>query len=127
VKSRDVNRSFGFVMAAAFGLLAAARFAFGGKMTVWALALSAVFLLAALAVPRALAPVHRYWMKFAAVLGAINSRILLMIVFTVVVTPIALLLRVLGRRPMTWHDQRDSYWRRRTAAEFTAGRMERQF
>ncbi|HZS11797.1 MAG TPA: SxtJ family membrane protein [Nitrospirales bacterium] len=124
---KDQNRSFGMVMAAAFGVLSVARYLLAGKVTGWAIVLSLGFLAAALAAPAALAPVRRYWMKFAAVLGAINSRILLMIVFTLIVTPIALLLRVMGRQPMRWHEQRDSYWRRRTAAEFTAARMERQF
>ena len=43
--------------------------------------------------PVVLGPVERAWMAFAAVLGAINTRILLTLVYVVVVTPIGFLRR----------------------------------
>jgi hypothetical protein len=46
-----------------------------------------------LVVPVVLGPVERAWMAFAAVLGAINTRIILTLVYVVVVTPIGLLRR----------------------------------
>lgn len=121
------ERSFGLIMAAAFGVIAALRFVLSDTVTWWALGLAAGFALIALVRPRWLAPVERVWMRFAAVLGAINSRVLLTIVFALVVTPIAVLLRALGRQPMRWQDDQPTYWRRRRPEEFTAARMERQF
>ncbi len=125
----DHDRSFGFVLGGAFLALAAARFLWAGTVTWWLLGLSCGFLLAALLVPRALAPVRRAWMKFAAVLGFINARILLTVVYAGLITPLAVLMRVLGRRPISLaaENHPESYWRRRRADEFTAGRMERQF
>ena len=41
--------------------------------------------------------IHRSWMKLALVLGWINSRILLTILFFVVLTPVALVARLLGK------------------------------
>lgn len=41
--------------------------------------------------------IHLGWMLLAKVLGYINSRILLSIIFFVILTPIALLMRLLGK------------------------------
>lgn len=51
---------------------------------------------------------YRYWMRFAHVLGWINSRILLTIFFLVVFGPIAII-RLLYRLTRRSSD-RDSYW-----------------
>ena len=55
---------------------------------------------AGLVAPRILAPAYRVWMKLAEVLAWINTRILLGVVFFGVVTPIGLVMRLLGRDPM---------------------------
>jgi hypothetical protein len=49
-----------------------------------------------LLVPRLLGPVERAWMGLAAVLGAVNTRIILTLVYVLVVTPIAWLRRLGG-------------------------------
>ncbi|MDE3035721.1 MAG: hypothetical protein KGJ14_07080, partial [Nitrospirota bacterium] len=68
------------------------------------------------------------WMKLASVLGFVNQRALLTILFGLLITPIALLLRLLGKRPIPLRAEGiNSYWRARRADEFTASRMERQF
>lgn len=41
--------------------------------------------------------IHNLWMQLAKVLGYINSRILLSIIFFLILTPIALLMRLLGK------------------------------
>lgn len=41
--------------------------------------------------------IHLLWMMLAKILGYINSRILLTIIFFVILTPIALLMRLLGK------------------------------
>ena len=123
---KDENRSFGLLMAAVLLGFAGVRYLLAGSTLRWAMAIGAAFLLVALVQPGWLAPVRRGWMRFAAVLGYINSRILLTIVFGLVVTPIAYLLRLLGRQPMRAEPQ-TTYWRKRTPDEFTAARMARPF
>jgi uncharacterized membrane protein YkvI len=123
----DENRSFGLVMAAAWLLIGLVRWPLSGAPAWWAVALGLIFGSLAILWPRSLARVRDLWMRFAAVLGAVNSRILLTIVFAVVITPIGLLLRALGRQPIPWRVDADSYWRRRGPEEFTGARMERQF
>jgi len=53
------------------------------------------------------------WLGFSAVLGAINSKILLTLVYYLVLTPIALLYRLTHRDPLSLKradDTRRSYW-----------------
>ena len=69
--------------------------------------------------PRALAPVERGWSMLAHALGWINTRILLAFVFFVVLAPIALFMRIIGKDPLERrHDRRrPTYWRTREPAE----------
>ena len=73
----------------------------------------------ALGWPRALAPVERGWSMLAHALGFINTRILLALVFFVVLAPIALLLRLVGKDPLERRRDRarPTYWRTREPAE----------
>ncbi len=77
-------------------------------------ALSAAFALAALLLPRALAPVERGWMRLAHLLGRVVTTVLLTVVFFLVITPLGLVMRLLGRDPMMLRSGggRESYWRR---------------
>lgn len=124
-----LNRSFGYVMAGGFGALAVLRYAMTGRLTWWLGGLVVAFLVCALVVPGLLSPLRVAWMKLASVLGFINQRILLTIVFALLVTPTALLMTVLGKRPIALQADPSarSYWRKRRPEEFTASRLERQF
>ena len=126
---RALNRSFGLIIAGGCGALALLRYVWSGAVVWWLIGIGLAFLVAGLAVPVWLDPVRKAWMKLAAVLGFVNSRILLTVVFVGVVTPIALLMRLLGRRPFAVTRDRTagSYWKARRPEEFTAERMERQF
>lgn len=123
-----LNRSFGLVMAGGLAALALLRYVLAGTVVWWLIGLGGAFCAVALAAPRLLTPLRVAWMKLASVLGFINQRILLTILFGLLITPIALLLRVLGKQPIRLHmESVGSYWRTRRAEEFTASRMERQF
>lgn len=76
------------------------------------------FLAAVLAVlttlgyPRGLAPVYRIWMTLARALAWINTRIILFLLFYGVVTPVGVVMRLLGRDPLKRKLDRScsSYW-----------------
>src|SRR5437763_592215 len=92
-------REFGLLMAGMiagiFGVLMPLLKKRAVPLTPWAIAL--VFAILALARPATLSLVYRGWMRFGALLGAINSRIILTIMFWVFITPLALLCRAFGR------------------------------
>ena len=50
--------------------------------------------------PAALRVPNRLWLRFAAVLGWINARVLLTLFFFVVLTPVGLVMRAIGRNPL---------------------------
>lgn len=58
----------------------------------------------------ALQPIYKIWMRFGAVVGAFNTRVLLGLMFYVVLTPMGLIMRLFGKD--TLHrslDDRSSY------------------
>ena len=66
----------------------------------WPWVLSAALLVPALVWPPALRYVHWLWVRIGLVLGWINSRIILTILFFVVILPLGLLMRALGHDPV---------------------------
>ncbi len=124
-----MHRSFGLVLAVGFAILTGLRYLLAGTIAWWLLGLALGFLGAGLLAPAWLEPLRKAWLKLASLLGAVNARILLTVLFACLITPMAFLLRLLGKRPIDlgWDQVARSYWRLRRADEFTAERMERQF
>ncbi len=96
-------RKYGFVMAALFALIfgVAAPLARAVPIPQWPWAVALAFVLAAAVRPATLRPVHAAWMKLGHVLGMINSRIILTVVYFVVVFPYGLVLRAFGHDPLS--------------------------
>ena len=105
-------RKFGLVMAAPLTLIGGVLLWRGRTAGMILLGLAGLFLLLAGVAPRALAPVERYWMAFAERLGAVMTRVILTLTFYLVITPIGLLLRVMGKDLLHLRDDRDreSFW-----------------
>lgn len=76
--------------------------------------------------PAWLRPVYRGWMRVGEVLGWINTRIILTLVFFLVVTPIGLLMRLFGRSPIATA-KRDSYWTDVEPHSYGDRHVEKQF
>jgi hypothetical protein len=73
------------------------------------LAVGGTLVLAALVAPRVLRVPNRIWWRFAQVLGWINARIILSVFFFVVLTPVGLVMRLLGRNPLAPADPRSGW------------------
>jgi hypothetical protein len=95
-------RKFGFVFAAGLVLIFGLFFPWllEKPSPYWPWIIAAVSAGTALVLPLALKPVFQLWMKIGHVLGWINTRIILGIVFFTIFAPVALLLRLLGKDPM---------------------------
>jgi hypothetical protein len=71
---------------------------------------------------------HRGWMKFAMALGAINSRIILALIFYLVITPYGLIMRLFGRDVLHRRGSKsETYWIPRSATRQPTRRFERLF
>lgn len=95
----------------------------------WLAGLAGFFLLTGLAVRSVLRPVYIGWMYFAQVLAWVNTRVILTLFFYLVMTPVGLALRLLGKDPM--HRRPDpegaSYWIIRTPEPYDPARSENLF
>src|ERR671937_688372 len=74
-------RSFGFLVGGVFALLGLWPFLVGRDMRLWAVIPGGALLFLAALAPASLGPVYRVWMKIGHVLGWINTRIILGVVF----------------------------------------------
>jgi Saxitoxin biosynthesis operon protein SxtJ len=96
------ERSFGVSVGAVLLLIAAALVWRGRILTAEIMApIGAVLLILGLTQPRLLKWPSAAWWKFAMVLGYVNSRIILTVAFAVVLTPLGLIWRLIGRDPLT--------------------------
>ena len=80
-------------------------------------------------VPTLLTPVYWIWMKLAHLLGWVNTRLLLGIIFFVIITPMAIVMKVFGRDALNRKVDKDvdSYWIPRPPIESVKEHCERQF
>jgi predicted membrane metal-binding protein len=110
------NRKFGLLFAAVFLLIGLVPWMISGRLTAWPWIASGVFLLAALAAPKMLAPLNRLWMKFGLLLHHIVSPVVLGLMFFAMIAPMGLVMRLLGKRPIPigFDKKLESYWIRRT-------------
>jgi len=90
---------------------------------------SLVFLILAYLMPAWLKPVYIFWMKLAFVLGWINTRVLLLIMFYLVFTLIGIVTRLLriDLLEKKIDKTRESYWNKKVKKAFVAADYERQF
>jgi len=94
-------RSFGLTVGGIFALIGFWPFFFTGLgPRTWAVVLAACLLTPALTLPKILFWPYKGWMMIGHVLGWINTRIILGIVFYGIVTPIGVVRRWLGKDPM---------------------------
>jgi len=94
-------RSFGLIVGGVFSVLGVwPALAHGLPIRAWALGIGGLLIVPALIFPAALKGPHRAWMAAGRLLGWINSRIILSIFFYVILTPIGVFLRLLGKDPM---------------------------
>lgn len=95
-------RKFGLTMALVIALLFGLFFpwVFSKNIPYWPWVVASVFTLLSLVLPKKLAIIYKLWMKFGHIIGTINTKIILSIVFFLVFTPMALLFKLLGKDPM---------------------------
>jgi len=93
-------------------------------------AASPLFVLAGLLVPVLLKPIHMGWMTFSIVMGWFMTRVILFVLFFLILTPTALLLRLLGKDLLNMKFDRNSsqsYWLARNADQSQKPDYTKQF
>jgi len=121
------ERQFGFLFSTVFVLAAFWPLWPLHAPNLYWLAGAGAWLAAALVCPKMLAPLYKAWMAFGHVLGWINARIILGVVFFVVVMPVGLVMRLFGKDFLAMRPNRSgSYWVRR-GQKLTPQSMRNQF
>jgi len=94
-------RSFGLIVGGIFAVIGVWPVVWRDQPPrLWGLVLGGGLIVLALVLPRSLAQVYRLWMKVGEVLGWVNTRILLGMLFYGLFTPLGLLMRFRGKDPM---------------------------
>ena len=105
------NRSFGIAFAFVFLLIAFYPLINSGETRIWSVLISLIFLILGILNSKILAPLNKLWFKFGIFLGKIISPIIMGIIFFLVVTPIGLLMRLLGKDLINLkYNNNKSYW-----------------
>ena len=105
------NRSFGIVFFIVFLLIALYPLTYSQEIRVWSVIISIIFLGLGLFNSKILTPLNKLWFKFGIFLGKIISPIIMGITFFLVVTPIGLLMRLLGKDLINLkYNKNESYW-----------------
>lgn len=120
------GRKFGLSVGAAFTVLAAIGLWRGHLVVPLILGiLGAGLMLAGLAIPGYLGPVHELWMRGARAISKVTTPVFLSIVYLVVLTPTGLVMRLLGRDPLRHERSGKGYWILREPGESSS--LDRQF
>src|SRR5512143_3235220 len=105
-------RQFGQMTGAIFFIITVLLYLKHKYVAVPIILISLVLLTTAYVRPSVLKPVYAAWMKAAFILGWINTRIILALLFYLVFTPIGLVMRLMRLDPLDRKLEKDrpSYW-----------------
>ena len=106
------NRSFGIVFFVVFLIISLFPIIKGNDIRIWSLLVSLTFLILGLINSNVLSPLNKLWFKFGLLLGNFISPIVMGFVFFLVVTPIGLLMRLLGKDllNLNFNKKIETYW-----------------
>ena len=119
------NRSFGILFCIVFALIAVWTLMHNESLRFWAIPISMIFFILGLLNSKLLSPLNLIWIKFGELLGRIIAPIVMAIIYFIIVTPIGLFMRLIGRDLLKLKFlKNNSYWTKR---EKNIGSMKRQF
>ena len=119
------NKSFGIVFFIFFMIISLYPLFKNGDIRVWATILAVIFLILGLLNSSFLNPLNKVWFKFGILLGNFVSPIVMGIVFFVIVTPTALIMKIFGKNLLNLkRDNKQSYWVERSSIK---SKMKNQF
>ena len=119
------NKSFGLVFFIVFLIIATYPLINNQNIRIWSLVIALIFLILGLISSNILSPLNRIWFKFGIFLGKIVSPVIMGIIFFFVVTPIAILMKILKKDLLNLKfNSENSYWIQRNEPD---SKMKNQF
>ncbi|SRR5690349_3881294 len=97
---RDL-RQFGLLVGGVFAVIGLWPVVFRSESPrLWATILGSLLIVLGAIAPQSLQQAHKGWMKVGHVLGSINTKIILGIIYYLLITPMGLVMRLMGKDPM---------------------------
>ena len=106
------DRSFGLLLAGAFTVIPIIVWWRQGTPALWSLGLAALLLALSLLRPALLRPLNRLWTIVGVLLSRVTNPLMMGFVFFGVLTPVALVMRIAGKRPLRlgFDPMAETYW-----------------
>ena len=105
------NKNFGIIFSIVFLIIALFPLINDESLRIWSLIVSTVFLFLGLINSKILTPLNKMWFKFGLILGRIVSPVIMGVIFFLVVTPTAFIMRLVGKDLLNLKfNKRKSYW-----------------
>ena len=126
MKSQSSNKSFGLLFFVFFLILALWPLKNGNNLNLLFITISGIFLILGLINSKLLSPLNKLWIKFGEILGMIIAPIVMALVYFVILTPVSLAVRILGKDllGLKFLKEKESYWIKRKK---NLGSMKKQF
>ena len=123
------NRSFGMVFTLVFLVVGIWQISTGKSLGWYFFASAILFFIVTITFPSLLGPFNRVWFKFGLLLGQAVNPVILGLVFFLVVTPIGIVRRLLGKDSLHLKPKPNlkSYWIDRNPAGPKISSMTKQF
>ena len=119
------NRSFGILFSIVFAIIAFWPIINGNPLRLWSIPISVIFLVLGLLNSKLLNPLNIVWVKFGELLGRIIAPIVMFIIYFIIVTPIGLFMRLIGKDLLNIKfSKANTYWIKR---EKKISSMKKQF
>ncbi len=120
------DKSFGVVFSIVFLIVALYPLITSAGLRIWALVVSAIFLLLAYVAPKILSLPNKLWFKFGLLIGSIVAPIIITLIYFVTVLPTGFIMRLLGKDLLKQKldNNAKSYWIERKGP---MGSMKNQF
>ena len=108
------NRIFGAIFFAVFFIISIWPLFNDNEIRIWSLIISIIFLVLGILNSVLLTPLNKIWFKFGILLGRIISPIVMGIIFFIVVTPTAIILKIFRKDVLSLKKSNsNSYWKKK--------------
>jgi hypothetical protein len=121
------GRKFGLLVGGTFAIIGVLLWR-GGRVTAAAVVLlvASALMLGGLVMPGRMGPVYRGWMTLALAISKVTTPLLMGAIYFLVLTPVGLLARLVGHRPLARKRSATRFWQPRSA-ESSRSSMNHQF
>ena len=105
------NRNFGIVFFIVFLLISLYPIINNEDIRIWSIIIALIFFILGIINSNLLSPLNKIWFKFGLKLGKIISPLIMGLIFFLVVTPIGLIMRLLGKDLLNLKlNKNKTYW-----------------